>query len=112
MTRSPARRIGSFAAVRYASTSPNSSSLTRRSLLELVETDPWVDFARHGCRNLTGDLARIVGVPEDPHQLHEGRLGQHVLAADHARAQEVAPRVVHPHPDAAVQSLSRHHHPL
>src|SRR3990170_265788 len=75
----------------------------------LVQGDGRVDLPDQVRGHQLPDLVRIPRPPEDPHQLHEGDLREHVLARDHAGREEVSALVVHPEPHAAVQTLRRHH---
>ena len=52
----------------------------------------------------------VVGLAEDPGQLHEGGLGEHVVEGHHADVEEVAAGVVDVHLGVAPQRLNRHHH--
>src|SRR5207253_6193319 len=124
MIWSPPWRTGSFASVRTTPTSPTWSIFIRRaeprardklnagprrrSFGEFVEADLGVDLSRDVRRHRSGDLRRLAGVAEDPHQFDIRGLGRHVLTFEDPRLQEIPAGVVDAEAHAALQGLGRH----
>src|SRR5205807_10667140 len=104
MIWSPPWRTGSFASVRTTPTSPTWSIFIRRaepraqdklnagprrrSFREFVEANLRVDLSRDVRRHRPGDLPRLAGVAEDPHQFDIRGHRRHVLTFDDPRHQD------------------------
>src|SRR3990170_575256 len=125
MTWSPPDRTGSFASVITTPVSPTASIFigarprqgppahklnvgpSAGSLRELREADGRVQLPGNVRGHRARGLRRFPRVGEDPHELHVCGLGEHVLPAHDPRLEEVPPRVVDVHADAALAACPR-----